>query len=245
MRFTAYVFGMTQTGTVEVSIAAGVVYDAAGNESEVFPSTEVAYKPWHNVGSPLDVNGDGVVSALDALIVINCINTHLENCCLPPVTPPVIPPGTQPLPFRAGPPFPDVNGDDFCTPQDVLAVINYINAQADCDGGTPGAVLESGDGTSSVAMAVLGGVWPSVPVDGAEGEGPASDALTPADKQERPTATVVASRDFRRLFVAPDPQPRTNGGGSAEDEAPEDNLREIDLDDVLSAIAEDVARSWS
>lgn len=67
-----------------------------------------------NALNKYDVNNDGVVTALDALIVINQINT-----------------GAQP--FRSAsltltPPFMDVNGNNVVTAGDALEVINYVNA---------------------------------------------------------------------------------------------------------------------
>lgn len=77
---------------------------------------------WNNLGQALNVDGDpgGVVSPIDALIVINELNQrhygHPDNGKLP----------TQ----LANPPsdrFLDVNCDSFATPIDALLVINHIN----------------------------------------------------------------------------------------------------------------------
>lgn len=74
---------------------------------------------WHNDGNPNDVNDDGVISALDVLILINYINTR-STASLPTVP-------------ASPPPFYDVNADDLCTAMDVLLVINHINGQAVVD----------------------------------------------------------------------------------------------------------------
>ncbi len=55
--------------------------------------------------NPLDTNNDGVVTSLDALIVINQMN------------------GT------GSGPYPDVNADGAVAPNDALAVINHLNSQ--------------------------------------------------------------------------------------------------------------------
>ncbi len=72
--------------------------------------------PWHNPSLGADVSDDGSVSAIDALLIINMINAT----------------GAGPLPPPSGssapPPFVDVVADNFVAPNDVLAVINYINA---------------------------------------------------------------------------------------------------------------------
>jgi uncharacterized protein YkwD len=68
---------------------------------------------FQNPLNPLDVNGDGVVAPIDALLVINELNTAL----VPGVT--------------ATPPWVDVNGDNAVSPVDALLVINQLgSAQA-------------------------------------------------------------------------------------------------------------------
>lgn len=68
---------------------------------------------WQNAEQPQDVNADGSVSPLDALLVINSLNER----------------GTQRLPNEhpAGSPFLDVNNDGFVAPVDALLVINELN----------------------------------------------------------------------------------------------------------------------
>ena len=73
-------------------------------------------KKWQNEASPLDVNADGSVTAFDALLVINFLNTQPSD-----------PPAFQQ-------PYLDVNGDDAITAIDALFVINALNAQAASEG---------------------------------------------------------------------------------------------------------------
>ena len=80
---------------------------------------EIIPSPWQNLGNPLDANGDGTVSASDALALINELNHPIfidENSKLP---------AEAPAPDA---PFLDVNGDGFVTPVDVLEIINELNA---------------------------------------------------------------------------------------------------------------------
>ena len=67
---------------------------------------------WQNVHQPLDVNSDTFVTPLDALLVINYLNSGLPRKLT----------GTP-----AGPPFWDVQADGFVSPVDALWVINYLN----------------------------------------------------------------------------------------------------------------------
>ena len=78
--------------------------------------------PYHNDIDPYDVDGDGRISPLDPLIIINHINNR----------------GTGPLPTRGegeeGPqPNIDVDGDGNISPIDILILINRLNRQDELD----------------------------------------------------------------------------------------------------------------
>lgn len=73
-------------------------------------------QPFHNAGRPVDVNGDGALSALDALLVINEINTRGSRRL------PTSLAGTENM-FG----LVDVNGSDSVEPLDALLVINALN----------------------------------------------------------------------------------------------------------------------
>jgi hypothetical protein len=92
---------------------------------------------YHNPLNPYDVNGDGNVTPLDALVLINHINQHGSGPLLP---------GTRGLSYL------DVLGDGNVAPQDVLLVINQLNRMAAL--GEPGGEGEA-DGPSSV----VNGQW--------------------------------------------------------------------------------------
>ena len=122
---------MTQDGTVSIEVPSGVVTDAVGNPNS--PSTgadtTVTYISnnappavgWTNT-NPLDVNNDGIVTALDALRVINEINSPTvsnDRGELPVLNAvPTDPPG-----------YVDVNQDGFVSPRDALALILFLNDQ--------------------------------------------------------------------------------------------------------------------
>jgi hypothetical protein len=77
-------------------------------------TVKINEKPWQNMVNRFDVNNDGRVSSLDALVIINRL-TSVGQGQLP------APNGTNP------PPFYDVNGDGMLTPLDALQVINFLN----------------------------------------------------------------------------------------------------------------------
>ncbi len=72
---------------------------------------------WRNPDNALDVNADGSVSPIDALLIINHLNENPGDSSLP--APPAVPP-----------PFLDVSGDLLVSPLDALLVINFLNATA-------------------------------------------------------------------------------------------------------------------
>ena len=71
---------------------------------------------WQNPNNRLDVNADGIVSPIDALLIVNYLNAN-DSGPLPVPTP-----GFSP------PPYLDPSGDGFIAPNDALDVINQINA---------------------------------------------------------------------------------------------------------------------
>ena len=79
---------------------------------------EAPANPWQCPVFPQDVNHDGLITPLDALIVINFLNAN------GPRTLPV-----PPTAALAPPPYLDCTGDREVTAQDALLVINYLNAQ--------------------------------------------------------------------------------------------------------------------
>ncbi len=88
---------------------------AADGEVEDY-QVNLKQNPYQNRSNQYDVNGDGRVSAIDVLQVINYMIVN----------------GTGPLPFppNATPPFVDVDGDGSVFPRDALAVINFLNQRS-------------------------------------------------------------------------------------------------------------------
>jgi hypothetical protein len=206
---------------------------------------------WRNAENPADVNDNGEVTPLDALLVIAYINANLDDLSVPP--PPAEPP-----------PYYDVDGNGSVTALDVLIIIDVLNAQAgEPSSGEP----SSGTGEGS------GGVG--------EGEyAPASLASVPrrSDKPEaqardghRPVTAMplLATGDLneprshsRSLHVATPPHKagavdrsdvwRTAADSyfqqisSAEDErstvASQPIVAEADLDEILPEIAVEITK---
>jgi hypothetical protein len=69
--------------------------------------------PYHNDQDPADVDGNGMITPIDALIIVNHINNHGPGV--------IKPEGEGPLPSL------DVDGDGMVTPIDILIIINILN----------------------------------------------------------------------------------------------------------------------
>ncbi len=93
-----------------------------------------------NANNPLDVNADGFVSPIDALAIINSLNSG----------------GSRALGGGSGEGeagshmYVDTNGDGFLSPIDVLNVINFLNGS----GSSASGEGEASDGLASSALAV-------------------------------------------------------------------------------------------
>ncbi|XZE56332.1 dockerin type I domain-containing protein [Planctomycetaceae bacterium SH139] len=76
--------------------------------------------PWTNPEDPTDVDNNGTTNPIDALIIINSLNT---------LGPRIL---TEPISYEPEVPrFIDVNGDGRVTPIDALIIINILNRQGD------------------------------------------------------------------------------------------------------------------
>lgn len=100
--------------------------------------------PLHNATNMFDVNGDGFVSPIDALLVIN----HLNGAADDPLN---------------GPPYLDPSADQVVSPLDALMVINWLNSSGAGEGEE---VEDDLDGLSGVGWPEdLNGrkrLWPAV-----------------------------------------------------------------------------------
>ena len=132
-------------GRYEVTITVTDNGSPPQSDAVVF-TIEVAAYTWQNPRHPCDINGDGLVTALDVLLLINEINIRNSRdlAMAPPPTP-------------SAPPFLDPSGDVWLTPADVLLVISYINNEGlGAIGGGPGGEGEQVGRLGVVAPALTG-----------------------------------------------------------------------------------------
>ena len=93
--------------------------------------------PLHNTPSPLDVDSDGFISPLDALIVVNVLNNYPKFPSNDPVR----------TYYTIGQMKADPDNDRTISPLDVLNIINYLNSKSKSGAG-------EGEADSSEASAV-------------------------------------------------------------------------------------------
>ncbi len=114
-----------------------VATDNVGHQ-ELAPATAdtqtvVKQLSWQNVSKAEDVDNNGKIFPIDALLVINELNARKYQ---DPVTKRFLPKTDPNLPFL------DVNGDGFSFPIDALLVINELNRQGPGGGEGEGSALQ-------------------------------------------------------------------------------------------------------
>jgi hypothetical protein len=170
-----------------------------------------------NSDNSRDVNGDGVVSPVDALLVIHLLNTD----------------GAQDLGGNSdgggegegsAPIFYDVNGDMRISPIDALLVIHYLNR---------GIGNGSGEGESSLSDSDLAG-----PADSSE-EASADFVLEPVDG-------IGSKRVLRKVAgpVQPSSMDRYSNDELSLAAYLADQNDADDVDDLLNSLAGDVNLNW-
>jgi hypothetical protein len=169
----------------------------SGVTSNIFTDQFVALAGgWQNLADPLDVDSDGQVSPLDALLVINQLNAG----------------GSRPLDVSlAPPPFLDVSGDNYLSPLDALMVINALNEPTALaqpllpQPVTVPTARAEGEGPTGPVAAALAAALPPRGQASQNGEQPRRSAGDPAPRaaplgrQPGPARMLSSRMDDRRL----------------------------------------------
>jgi len=191
-------------------------------------SDAAAFTPasWTNPILAGDVNADGMVTALDALLVINDLNTFGSRVLSGSPT------GTY---------FPDVDGSGSLEPLDVLRVIQYLASPSrlggEGEGGADAEILpaRAEDGFASPipdARPETSGFCYVAPLPGDGPEPQATDLVFASLGHGRAMPTSVLNEPSKRTFRA------------AAGQVSEDWQSLLDWDPDLSAIADDVCQAW-
>ena len=172
-------------------------------------------------GEPLDVNDDGFVSPIDALLVINHLNSG-DN----------FPSGGAQYGARL-----DVNRDTFVSPMDALLIINRLNKHGEGEGEGEGSFFA---GPASLAAAALPDLVPDSPV-----------VLTTLDVVTSPApidARVSSLPSVAALATVPlnnDWQLQIGESDSVSTLPPAaDQVVEQSWEALLDTLAEDVLEAW-
>ncbi|MDA1055059.1 MAG: dockerin type I domain-containing protein [Planctomycetota bacterium] len=133
---------------------------------------------YQNATNKRDVNNDGKVSPLDALLIINALNQHGAGELAE-----MLPAASQYMPPNA---FLDVNGDGFMAPSDVLNVINFLNG---------GGSAAEGEASAFAFVAVTTASPTSQSLDAAQAIVPS--AIVAATTQRTPAVVVREEREAK------------------------------------------------
>lgn len=165
----------------EISLTLTALGDHGDEASGTFTISVTSIRsPYHNHNLNEDVNGDGYISPIDALLIINDLNSN----------------GAHPVPSGVGatgePPSEmlDVNGDGLITPMDVLLIINRLNSRAAAqnqrDSSSTSSPASDPQDDSSVGVGSRGSIAPTIVDSGLDG----ANAITP--NRDESTATIIA-----------------------------------------------------
>jgi Tol biopolymer transport system component len=193
---------------------------------------------WQNSEKVRDVNADGSIAPVDALVVINELNGPLFSD-----------PRSAELYVRSeqSAPFYDVNADNFCTPLDALFIINYLNGTSFSDAPEaerPSRFSEVGDPLIGSPLLLLDrppGIDRSPNSDRTHfvHSWPADDIRIWQRVRHRIEKPVVARREPRQGVVKSG-EPVAKRLDSLLPDDLEDNLKDI-ADDLAKAIAPNVS----
>jgi Dockerin type I domain/Bacterial Ig domain len=113
--------GHTESGYLDLMLTATSLRSGARISQSLRVDVVKDPTPHHNDANPYDVDGDGVLTPLDPLVVIN----HINENGIGPIEEPGEGEGTVP--------DLDVDGDGEVTPLDILILINKLNQQNEDD----------------------------------------------------------------------------------------------------------------
>ena len=161
--------------TSHVSTAAGAIQTLDLQALETIEHVDYGINfqntAWHNTRIATDVNDDGTVSAIDALLIINLLNTGTPSALT----------GSN----ISSPPYIDVSNDAFLTSLDALLVINALNGAGEGESVTSqaqGFFASSGESEGEACLPfTLDQASQTTTTSGLEGEwmGPALPPVSP------------------------------------------------------------------
>ena len=108
------------------------------------PPTNLASIPFPDPISPLDVNGDGEISPLDALLIFNELNNMGSHAMSAPMT------GPESQVWML-----DTSGDEYLSAIDALLIINQLNNDGSVQPESQSAALPTGESSAEFDLFAL------------------------------------------------------------------------------------------
>ena len=224
------------------------------HEGDTMEPLYAAFSRWTNVDNCWDTTGDGLVTPMDVLSIVNYLNGFGTLSATG------TPPESQQDAF-----FLDANGDYQVTPLDVLWIINYLNFAATGEGEgdlTQPSRAQAGVGEEIVSLSIAAEpsalTSPSSPIDPL----PAGVRLIDVPW---PTSTITETNSVDRFWsgvtgeiqdtaAVPQPSvPKRPGASRGQlleettdiDEEKETGILHEDLESAMDDIASDITQAWT
>ncbi|MFM7072577.1 MAG: Ig-like domain-containing protein [Planctomycetota bacterium] len=210
---TNVAFDQIRLNSSSITVTAG----GAGGEAE-----------FTNPSNAFDVNGDGFVTPIDVLMVINDVNAYGARALSGGAA------GEAP----ANRVFLDVNADRFVSPLDALLVINFLNARS---GGAAG----EGEG---VGAAILGGNSAALVDETLAGISSDISSINAGSSAFASANGVSGSAAGLTAFATPAGSPSVVSNSKPFDAVVSEDHQSDDegesIDSLIEGLASDVAESW-
>lgn len=191
----------TRIGSSEFRNAAGEAVPTV-----IINGTIQVRSAWQNPAHVGDVNGDGYVSPLDLLIIINLLNKHGSG------------PLPMPSPLNKPPPYVDVDGNGERSPLDALVLINCLNNPQSC---------------SSVPLRIPAVVKPEVIPEEREDQADSQQPPLKPDEPARPEFTPPPPPDDTEEIYRRTPMPMPYMPNELAWNAPTDFAQEALIDELF------------
>ncbi|MBP85811.1 MAG: hypothetical protein CMJ64_03700 [Planctomycetaceae bacterium] len=195
---------------------------AAGEAVQIDFGFIASSNTWQNPANVHDVNNDTFVSPIDALQIINILNTEGSHTLTSADVPP---------------PFVDVNGDGFVAPIDALIVINFISSGGEPESEATGEHLAENTGSE----AILATRAPSMSFVPLASHNATAEQARP--ESEPPSQPLAGAQDVVRAFAELGiPEEKANWAITSD---ASEELEELFDSFDLTALSEDVAAAWN